>query len=234
MRYLDLSLPTPAENLALDEALLDEAEAAGRPVETLRTWESDCPLVILGRSSRADAEVHRDACRRLEIPIHRRASGGAAVVVGPGCLMYALVLSCQERPALRAVAGAHRTVLSTIAAALAPLLPGIHCDGTSDLVLGGRKVSGNSLRAKREHLLYHGTLLYDFPLELISECLAMPPRRPAYRGDRPHADFLAKVPISPAALRQALRAAWHAEEPRHDWPRAAVARLAAERYNEIA
>ena len=102
--------------------------------------------------------------------------------------MYALVLSYRRRPALRAVAAAHRAVLGTIAAALAPLVPGLHCDGTSDLVLGGRKVSGNSLRAKREHLLYHGTLLYDFPLELIARCLAMPPRAaglsrgPAARG----------------------------------------------------
>jgi len=234
MRYLDLSLPTPAENLALDEALLDEAEAAGRPMETLRTWESDRPMVVLGRSSRLDAEVHRDACRALGIPILRRPSGGAAVLAGPGCLMYALVLSCRQRPALRAVAAAHRTVLSTIAAALAPLVPDLHCDGTSDLVLGGRKVSGNSLRAKREHLLYHGTLFYGFPLELIARCLAMPPRQPAYRGGRPHLDFLANLPIPAAALRQALRAAWNADEPRADWPRAAVARLAAEHYNKVA
>ena len=37
MQYLDLTLPTAAENLALDEALLEEAETAATPIETLGT-----------------------------------------------------------------------------------------------------------------------------------------------------------------------------------------------------
>ena len=82
MRYLDLTLPTAAENLALDEALLEEAEAAGGPTEMLRLWESPQPLVVVGRSSRIDAEVRVDACRASGIPILRRASGGAAIVAG--------------------------------------------------------------------------------------------------------------------------------------------------------
>ena len=61
MRYLDLTLPTAAENLALDEALLEEAEAAP-PLETLRLWESPQPLVVIGRSSRVGTEVEVDAC----------------------------------------------------------------------------------------------------------------------------------------------------------------------------
>ena len=36
MRLLDLTLASAAENLALDEALLEAAEAAGRPSEVLR------------------------------------------------------------------------------------------------------------------------------------------------------------------------------------------------------
>jgi lipoate---protein ligase len=230
MRYLELTLPTPAENLSLDEALLDEAEAAGRPVETLRLWESDRPMVIIGRSSRLSAEVNEDACRRQGIPVLRRASGGAAVVAGPGCLMYALVLSYRQRPSLRAVSAAHQFVLGTIAAALEPLAPGVKCRGTSDLALGERKVSGNSVRAKREHLLYHGTILHKFPLELVGQCLAMPPRQPAYRDARPHEVFIMNLPVDGGALRRALMSAWEANEPCSDWPRAGTARLVAEKY----
>ena len=101
MQYLDLTLPTPAENVALDEALLEEAEASASPVETLRLWEPRQPLVVVGRSSRADGEVRIEVCRELGIPVLRRISGGAAVVSGPGCLMYALVLSYHLRPELR-------------------------------------------------------------------------------------------------------------------------------------
>ncbi len=230
MRLLDLTLSTPAENLALDEALLDEADASGGPRETLRLWESDRPLVVIGRSSRMAAEVRREVCGELRIPVLRRTSGGAAIVAGPGCLMYALVLSYPLRPSLRAIDAAHRFVLGTIAEALCRLAPGVEKRGTSDLVIGGRKFSGNSVRCKRDRMLYHGTLLYDFPLELVARLLTMPSRQPEYRAGRGHESFVTNLPLTSSAIRQTLIAAWQATEPCSEWPQSATARLVAERY----
>ena len=68
MRYLDLTLPSLAENLALDEALLDEAEAAAVRLETLRTWEAATFGVVVGRSSRDNIEVRGEACARRACP----------------------------------------------------------------------------------------------------------------------------------------------------------------------
>lgn len=231
MRYLDLTLPTPAENLALDEALLEQSESAGRPTETLRLWESNRPMVVLGRSSKIDDEIHADTCRKLDIPILRRISGGAAILTGPGCLMYAVVFSHRARGGLRAIDHAHRFVLGTLAAALAPLAPDVKYRGISDLAVGELKFSGNSVRYKRDHLLYHGTLLYNFPLELIDRCLAMPPRRPEYRRERAHGAFVTNLRLDAAAIRRALIAAWDANEPLVDWPRELTRRLAAEKYS---
>jgi lipoate-protein ligase A len=167
----------------------------------------------------------------LEIPVLRRISGGAAVLAGPGCLMYALVLNCRLRPGLRSVGQAHRFVLGTMAAVLRPLVPGVACRGTSDLAIGQRKFSGNSLRLKRDHLLYHGTLLYDLPLGLIARCLKAPPRQPEYRSGRSHREFLANLPLARTSICRALIAAWEAHEPCGDWPRQQTSRLAAERYS---
>jgi len=231
MRHLDLTLPTPAENLALDEALLEEAEQAECPTETLRLWEPAEPMVVVGRSSQVDREVHREACRRAGVPILRRPSGGAAIVTGPGCLMYAFVLSYRLRPALRAVDHAHRFVLGTLAAALGPLVPDVACKAISDLAVGRLKCSGNSIRCRQDHLLYHGTLLYDFPLQLVDRYLAMPPRQPDYRENRPHVAFLTNLPADAPALRRALVAAWDAGEPCTDWPSDHTARLVAEKYS---
>jgi lipoate---protein ligase len=231
MRSLDLTLPSLAENLALDEALLDEAELAPQPMEMLRFWESRQHAVILGRSSRIDVEVRGEVCRELSVPILRRVSGGAAVVVGPGCLMYTLVLDLRLRPQLRSIDKAHTEMLGTIAAALAPIVPDLTMRGICDLAMGEKKVSGNSVRVKRDHVLYHGTLLYDYQLEMIGRCLAMPPRQPGYRQARPHDAFVANLPLDAAALRSALRAAWSANEPRIDWPQAATQRLVTEKYS---
>jgi lipoate-protein ligase A len=231
VRVLDLTLPSPAENLALDEALLDDAEDGPTPSEWLRLWEPSAHMVVVGRSSHVEREVHITRCGELGIPIVRRASGGAAIVTGPGCLMYAVVLSLQARPHLRAVDVAHRTVLGTIAEAIGQLGLAVTRRGTSDLSLGDRKFSGNSLRVRREHLLYHGTLLYDFQLELIAACLANAPRQPDYRAGRGHDDFVINLPVPSDDLRRALIDAWQVESESSAWPRHRVAELVASRYS---
>jgi hypothetical protein len=58
----------------------------------------------------------------------------------------------------------------------------------------------------------------------------MPPRQPAYRSGRPHEAFVANLPISAEAIRDALRTAWQATEPCAAWPRAGTEQLVAERY----
>jgi lipoate---protein ligase len=232
MKLLTRSLPTPAENLALDEALLEEAESGAGPSEVLRLWEASRPFVVIGRSSRVAAEVNEAACQRAGIPILRRCSGGAAIVTGPGCLMYGVVLSFQARPALRMLEQAHCFVLTTMCRALAPLANDVCLRGTSDLARGDRKFSGNSLRCKREHLLYHGTILYDFPLELISQCLAAPPRQPVYRRQREHATFVENFPATKQRLMDAIRAAWNADQLLESWPEHTTSQLVAERYSQ--
>lgn len=215
MDYLDLTLNSPEENIALDEALLDEAETAAdrgsTPREVLRLWEPAAPLVVVGRNSKIDSEVNADFCRRERIPILRRASGGCAIVTGPGCLMYAVVLAYQQRPELRQLDEAHRFVLESVLKALRPLVANVDRQGTSDLVVGPHKFSGNSLRCRRHALLYHGTLLYNFPLELVSQCLKQPPREPEYRAGREHAAFVMNLPVTAEAMKDGLRTAWQVD-----------------------
>ena len=240
MQFLDLTLPTPAENVALDEALLDEAELdeaqhyeayrGSAPRETLRLWEPEQTMVVVGRSSRVAEEVNVDRCRAEGVPIFRRSSGGAAIVAGPGCLMYSVVLSYHLRPHLRMLDEAHRFVLELNKAAIAPLRAGIELCGTSDLAIAGRKFSGNSLRCKRGHLLYHGTLLVDFPLPRVEELLGAAPRQPEYRARRTHSEFLTNLHVSTERLRDALIAAWQANVPRSDWPQSSTKALVSERY----
>jgi lipoate---protein ligase len=261
MRLLDLILPTPAENLALDEALLEEAEAFAQPLETLRLWEPLQNFVVVGRSSHVDVEVNRAACRELGIPIFRRVSGGAAIVTGPGCLMYSLILSYEKRPNLRTVNQAHAFVLGMLQKALVPLVPDVCFCGTSDLAVALKtwekgtqlicrngpegashklaaspfptlKFSGNSMRCRKRHFLYHGTFLYNFPLELISRCLKTPPRMPDYRNGREHKMFVANLPLSAESIRQALISTWNADEPVENWPRELTNKLATKKYGK--
>ncbi len=235
MYQLRLTLPTPAENVALDEALLEACEAGQLAEGVLRLWESPDYFIVLGRSSDPQVEVDLAACRREGVPVLRRPSGGGTVLAGPGCLMYAVVLDYRALPHLRAVDGAHRHVLERIAAALAPQVPGVAHAGISDLVIEAEntptlKISGNALRAKRDHFLYHGTLLYDFALDRIGQLLAAPTRVPTYRQCRAHGEFVTNLPLDRDEIEQALIQAWDARQPLADWPRERVAKLVAAKY----
>jgi lipoate-protein ligase A len=226
-RFLDLTLPDPAANLALDEALLLEAEAGGGG-EVLRLWEWPAPVVVLGSGCRLAEEVDEDACRTDAVPVLRRSSGGGTVLLGSGCLLYTLVLRCEGVPELAQIRSSYCHILRRICRALG--VAGAAPSGTSDIALAGRKFSGNSQQRKREHLLHHGSLLYAFDLAAVGRYLRPPPRQPDYRGGRSHEAFLCNLELPAAELRQRLRQEWKADEPLTDWPRARVQELATQKY----
>lgn len=222
MQLLDLTLDDPAANLALDEVLLTTDD--GR--EHLRLWRPRATMVVVGRSTRVEQEVHTERCHAAGVPILRRVSGGATIVTGPGCLMYAVVLDAAATPAAADIDHAHRYVLDRMARALRPLCESLTAAGTSDIALRVgdtlRKVSGNSVRRVRSRLLYHGTLMHAFDLSRIGQLLRTPPRQPDYRAARPHSEFVANLRVSEPDLARAITTEWSAE------PRKADASLLAE------
>ncbi len=209
MDFLSLTLPTLAENLALDEALLLELEA-GRGGEALRVWEWTADAVVLGAGCWLGRDVDEEACRAHGVGLARRSSGGGTVLLGRGCLLYTLVLSYDRDEALREIGSSYRFILGRVADALRGLLPEVTSAGISDLVSGGRKFSGNAQQRKAKGVLHHGTLLYDFDLALVGRYLRQPERQPEYRAGRGHEEFLVNLPCSAADLTARLRRAWEA------------------------
>jgi lipoate-protein ligase A len=232
MDFLDLTLPSPAENLALDEALLEAAEN-GAGGQVLRFWESSLTFAVLGFSRKAAEDLDLAACRRDGVPVLRRPSGGGTVLQGPGCLNFALVLRLDQDPQLRTIQGTNAWVLGRTAAALQPAAPGVEKRGISDLALNGRKVSGTAQRRKRSHVLFHGTLLHGFALGTIEKYLAHPKPQdePDYRSGRTHGDFLTRVTAEPALLKNLICGAWAADRPLSHVPHDAVAELVRTRYS---
>lgn len=207
---LDANYRQPSFQLAIDEACLEAAEA-GETSELLRVWEFEQPVVVLGRGSKVAGEVDQDHCQQRGIPILRRCSGGASIVAGPGCLMYSVVLSLRQRAELRNLDLAHDFIMTALTAAISRRVPEVRFQGTCDLTYRDRKFSGNSLRVAREHILYHGTLLYAADLPLIATCLRMPPRHPDYRQSREHASFITNLPLPREILGQTVREAFTGE-----------------------
>jgi lipoate---protein ligase len=206
VKYLDLTFPDPARNLACDEALLELCEN-GAEEGVLRVWEPADYFVVMGYSNKVLSEVNVAVCDAKGIPILRRFTGGGSVLQGPGCFNYSLVVR-NERS-------------------------GIPADLTESYryVLAGRKFSGNAQHRKRVCSLFHGTFLLNFDIALIETCLRMPSKQPAYRHGRSHEAFLCNLRMPAQDVREALRNGWGAEEVLREIPFDRIEALVGERYS---
>ena len=209
----DLSTRTPpTELIATEEALLDYSEESGHP-GFLSFWESQNLFVVLGFGKQLSSEVYEDECYRLNVPILRRASGGGTVLQGPGCLNYTLVLPINSQREFESITSTNRFIMETTRAALAPLVAGeLKVEGHTDLTINGRKFSGNAQRRKRRSLLFHGSFLLNFDLELMHRTLRLPQQQPDYRNGRAHSEFITNLGLNRAAIEEALVRAWNATE----------------------
>lgn len=239
MEFVDLSFPTPAENLAGDEALLDWREQnAGDNI--LRFWESPETFVVVGYADKIQREVNVARCKAENIPIFRRCSGGGTVLQGAGCLNYALILQITPDSRLSEISSANKHIMDRNREAIESIAGQsltIKVQGHTDLAAAQnpsmifRKFSGNSQRRHKAYLLFHGTFLLNFNRELIEKYLTFPSRQPDYRGSRGHTEFLMNLNLSAAAVKKAMKAVWKANKVLQAPPMAGIAGLARDKYS---
>ena len=212
MRLIHTPALTPGRHIALD-AFLQELAEAGQLGESLRLWMSEDYFVVLGRGGVVRNECDWDRCRADGVPIIRRISGGGAVLQGPGCLNYSLVLSLDRDPRFRDLHQCWCLLLEKLAAALRRRGLAAAVQPISDIAVDGRKISGNAQARRRHYFLHHGTLLCGFDLEWMTVYLRHPPREPDYRQGRPHADFVANLPLTRSELEDLVSATFPTDQP---------------------
>jgi lipoate-protein ligase A len=230
MKLCDLTLGTPEENLACDEALLDLCEA-GDSDELLRLWALPLYFVVLGYANRAATEVNLPYCRKLTIPVLRRCTGGGTVLQGPGVLNYSLILRIDDSGPCHSISATNKFILERHREALARLvLAPVEARGQTDLAIGGLKCAGNAQRRRRRFLLFHGSFLLHLDIGLLEKILPQPSRQPDYRINRSHSEFLVNLNVPDHAIKAALSNAWNAAAPLDPIPFDQITLLAREKY----
>ncbi|MCX6928274.1 MAG: lipoate--protein ligase family protein [Verrucomicrobia bacterium] len=231
MKLCDLTLGTPEENLACDEALLDLCEAGGSD-ELLRLWALPQYFVVLGYANKAATEVNLAFCGANGIPVLRRCSGGGTVLQGPGVLNYSLILRIEESGPCHSIPSTNKFILERQREAFAALVPArIELRGQTDLAVGGLKFNGNAQRRRRRFLLFHGSFLLDLDISLVEKTLPLPSRQPNYRLNRSHADFLVNLNLPADSIKAALAKTWRASGALANIPFDQIARLCREKYS---
>jgi lipoate-protein ligase A len=185
MEVMCWSAPTVAENLAIDDTAARSASATG--LRRLRFWWGGPPAVVMGSSEQLEQVVDAEACARLGVAVLKRSTGGGSVLQTGGVLNYSLITPA---PAILDLKAGFRPGINLICAILAAFGVVGRPEGTSDVAVGDRKISGNAQARRWKALLVHGTLLVDFDHGLAEAVLKHPPREPVYRRRRPDRDFL--------------------------------------------
>ncbi len=206
MVLIDRTFPTPQENILFDEFLLLRAEKA-QGSEVLRFWESPQHFIVLGRTGNLQEDVDIQRAQEEKIPILRRFSGGGTVIQGKGCMNFTLILSKDRDPALKDITKSYLYILGKVSEALSLLGIPTRFKPTSDLVIGNdeKKFSGNAQHRGRQYVLHHGTILYNFDLQMIAGFLKMPRAVPEYRGGRSHLDFVTNISVSYPGIKNSFK-----------------------------
>lgn len=211
-----------AWQIAADEALLIACEQnlLGSHTSAMRLWHQRSWAAVLGASGKVAEDVHLDECRRSGVPVARRSSGGGTVLLGPGTACLAWVLPLADfSPDQRDVRVLQVSILERVAERVRQLEPRLEVVASGDWAIAGRKCAGSAQRRMKTHVLVHLSILNRMPLEVVRRFLAEPTRRPEYRSQRTHDDFLTNLDIEPMRLCEILSGFPEISECHEEFPR---------------
>lgn len=172
LRLLRTGVARGAFNMGLDEAVLGSV-AEGRQPPTLRFYGWNPPTVSLGYFQGLDDEVDREACRAAGVDVVRRITGGGAVFHDDE-LTYSVVIP-ERHPLARAdIMESYRFLCSGLVDGLARLGLRAEFAPLNDILVDGRKVSGNAQTRRRGCILQHGTVLLGVDPERMFGLLKVP------------------------------------------------------------
>jgi len=159
-------------NLAAEQYLLDRDDP--RPVFML--WRN-ANTVVIGRNQNAYAEINEPFTRANGIKVVRRLTGGGAVFHDEGNVNYTFIVPESEGKALD-----FAYFCKPVVDALQKLGADAGLSGRNDIVIGGRKVSGNAQCVRNGRIMHHGTLLWSADLSRLAGALNVDPEKIASKG----------------------------------------------------
>lgn len=163
MIYIRNDSNDPFYNLAFEEYFF-KSETIEDAV--LLLWQNG-PSVIIGRYQNTIEEINEDFIDENNINVVRRNTGGGAVYHDYGNLNYSFIVPSEEKKI------DFETFTKPVIDALKEMGIEAALAGRNDLVVEGKKFSGNAQYTYNGRLLHHGTLLFDADLSTLDKALKM-------------------------------------------------------------
>lgn len=160
-----------AMNMAIDHAIY-ESVAIGREHPTIRFYGWKSKSVSLG-AYQSPKDINFETCKKYNVQVTRRMTGGRAVFHDTKDFTYSVIAPL--RTFSYSIDKAYKAICYWIIDALTELGIKAVLENKNDIVVNGRKISGNASRAMDKGIyLQHGTLAYDIDSRMMSAVLNTP------------------------------------------------------------
>ena len=176
MIYIENTSVDPYYNMACDEYILKNMDF-GEDILTL--WRND-NAIIIGKNQNAFEEVNAAYVDEHGIKVCRRVTGGGAVYHDLNNLNFSLFIDLKDSSKLDDL----NFFVLPVVKALSELGVNAEVKGRNDITIDGRKFSGLAQRIHKDKLLFHGTLMFDVDVTILSKCLNVKPGKLQSKGHK--------------------------------------------------
>ncbi|MCT3395269.1 Lipoate-protein ligase LplJ [Lentilactobacillus hilgardii] len=153
-------------NLATEQYLMNEINFD----EPLLLFYIEGPCIIVGRNQNTLEEINKKYVDEHGIVVTRRLSGGGAVYQDLGNLCFSFVVDSDSEEF-----GDFKSFVQPIVDALHDMgATTAEVSGRNDILVDGKKFSGNAMYTKGGKTFSHGTLMLDVDLSVIPNALTVP------------------------------------------------------------
>ena len=173
LTILNLTTTDPAFNLAAEQYVFD---CLPKDRSYFMLWQNE-NAVIIGKYQNTLAEINQPYVEAHKIKVVRRLSGGGAVYHDLGNLNYTYITDAGELETLNM-----RVFCEPIVRALAEFGVTAEINGRNDMMIDGKKFSGNAQYLRHGRVMHHGTLLYNSDLSAVSKALQVDPEKIRAKG----------------------------------------------------
>ncbi|NFL95864.1 lipoate--protein ligase [Clostridium botulinum] len=162
MQFLVNKSTNPFFNLALEEYLLKNVDIRE---DYFILWQNQ-PTIVIGKHQNTLKEINMNFVKDNNINVVRRNSGGGAVYHDLGNINFTFITKYDEKHLLD-----FKTFTNPVVYSLGKLNVKAELSGRNDILIDGRKISGNSQHIYKDRFLHHGTLLFNSELENLVKAL---------------------------------------------------------------
>ena len=172
MKYIRNTNVNPYFNLAFEEYILNNF----RDDDYVLLWQN-ANTIVIGKHQNTPQEVNQEVVEELGVNVVRRNTGGGAVYHDLGNINFSFISNWKLENGIN-----YEIFLEPIIKALNSIGVEAIKEGRNDLVVAGKKISGNAQMIIKDRILHHGTLLFDSDLTIMEKVLNVSPDKIASKG----------------------------------------------------